>query len=122
MMSTDQWKRVVLVTAFMAGLLWEGLPGMAVAAGYYNNGAYKGEELSNRALLGVESVDGRVLLQVGRPKPGLLARTFTMSYCGQEMAPTLSNLMSMVGKPIVGWSLATEMGMMVYHRLEFQCN
>lgn len=95
--------------------------GPALAADYSASDMHRGQELYDAALLGVESVDSRWLLNFGRPKPAILPANFTMSYCGTELAPTGGNLLLMVGKPCRSWSLAVEHKMLVYHRLEFQC-
>lgn len=96
--------------------------GSVAAYGYSVNDRHSGEELYDAALLGLENVDERWLLNFGRSKPAILPTSgFTMSYCGKELAPTGANLTAMIGKPCRSWSLATEHKMLVYHRLEFQC-
>jgi hypothetical protein len=95
--------------------------GSAVAADYSASDMHRGEQFYDEALLGVENVDERWLLNFDRQKPAILPDNFTMSYCGKELAPTGANLTAMIGKPCRSWSMAVEHKMLVYHRLEFQC-
>ena len=117
-MSTNKVGMVACWSGIVAGVFFVLVSlGAAVA-----NNMHSGEEFYDAALLGVENVDERWLLNFGRPKPAILPTSgFTMSYCGKELAPTGDNLTAMIGKPCRSWSLAVEHKMLVYHRLEFQC-
>lgn len=112
------WRPGIVAAIFFALVsFWS-----AVAANSSGNDRHGGEEFYDAALLGVENVDERWLLNFGRSKPAILPTTdVTMSYCGNELAVTAANLKAMIGKPCRSWSLETEHKMPVYHRLEFQC-
>jgi len=107
--------RGILAVALLL-LLCAGGAGAAAAVGPHD-----GEEMYSRELLRVFFEEGQWQLGFGSREAGLLAPEFTMSHCGQEMAPTVANLQTMVGKPCRFWGLPLKKGRMVLHRLEFQC-
>ena len=118
-MNKSQFEKVFLIAVAVVGFFIAPFPGAASAASYGDD-RHQGEKVIYHALRGVESVDGRVLLYVGRVTPWELTPTATMNYCGQELAPNMANLTEMIGKPLVGWAMAPEV-VMVFHRLEFPC-
>lgn len=111
---------MVLGIGLLTGLL-VGLPGSGGAlAAEPAADKHRGEQLFRRALVGVEKVDGRLLLFWNREQPDPLQADFTMSDCGAELQPTEANLRRMIGKPCYGWA-TTVKGEMVLYRLEFPC-
>ena len=104
----------------MAGLILAGVGSCLAATGYQARGWHDGELVNSRHLVEVTVVDGQIRLTFARPKPISLAPDFTMSYCGQELPPIVTNLNSMIGKASKGWIIYVN-GNELLHRLEFQC-